>query len=107
MKTLVFLPLLLLIVGCAATVPHKAASLSPERAKLLVLRLANDKAQALYQCQPFQDGTTPQLIDSRWIWTERRGHGKADLEAQVSFDLDGSAPNVDVLLLWYKPLEKF
>ncbi|MBI3852347.1 MAG: hypothetical protein HY298_18990 [Verrucomicrobia bacterium] len=99
MKILVFLPLLILIMGCAATVPHKAASLSPERAKLLALRLANDKAQALYECQPFQDGPTPQLVDNRWVWTERRGRGKADLEAHVSFDLDGSAPNADVLLL--------
>jgi hypothetical protein len=59
MKTFVFLPLLMLIAGCAATGPHKAAGLSPERARLLALQLANDKAHALYECQPFQDGSTP------------------------------------------------
>ncbi len=86
------------LVGCSSGKPHHP-SLNPQRASELALRLANEKAQAVYNVQPFLAGPSAQLVQGRWVWNERRGLGFSDIEAIVTFAPDGSEPIVSVVLL--------
>ena len=74
-------------------------SLTPEQAKTLALRLANDMAATLYDSQPFQDGQSARLIGGRWVWTDIRGFGHADIQATVELAADGSTSHVDLQIL--------
>ena len=99
MKTLCSIPLLILLLGCGGAGPRPGAALSATEAGLLARRLANEQAQALYQCQPFQDGTAARFEGERWLWRDRQAYGQCDLEATVSFASNGSGRTVRVLLL--------
>jgi hypothetical protein len=94
--------LVLAIVGCNSGRPHTAA-LAPGQATELARKLANDKAQALYNCRPFSGAPSAQLVEDRWVWQDRRGHGQVDLEATVQFAKDGADPSVRVVLLDSRP----
>lgn len=83
----------------APVVSRHGTSLTPEQATTLALQLANDKAAALYQSQPFHDGQPAQLVDGRWVWTDVRGFGRADIQATVELATDGSTNRVDLQLL--------
>jgi hypothetical protein len=85
-----------LLVGCTGS--RQSASLTAEQARSLAIKLANDKALALYHCQPFRDGQPAQFVAGHWIWTGRQGFGHADVQATVELAEDGSAHNVDVKL---------
>jgi hypothetical protein len=74
-------------------------SLGVEAATTLSRELANQKALEFYRTRPFNDGPAAQLIGGRWRWHDRRGYGQGDLEATVSFSLNGSDAAVEVLLL--------
>lgn len=63
------------------------------------VELANQKAQALYNCQPFQEGRLPKLVEGYWVWHDRRAHGTGDIEATVKSAADGTEPDVKVTLL--------
>ncbi len=84
--------------GCCAS-SRQSASLTGARAKSLAIRLANAKAFALYQCQPFRDGQPAHFVDGRWVWTHEQGYGSGDIEATVELAADGSTRSVDVQLL--------
>ncbi len=99
MKTPCLLVLLLALVGCTPGRPPPPASLTPAQASDLARRLANDKAQALYNCRPFSDGPSAQFVQGYWVWHYRRGYSQADLEATVKFAKDGANPTVSVVLL--------
>ena len=85
-----------LLVGCASS--HQHASLTAQQAKSLAIRLANDKAFALYHCQPFQDGQPAHFVAGHWIWTDQQGFGHGDVQAKVELAADGSTHDVDVQL---------
>ncbi len=95
MKTLHLITLLLLMAGCTAP----PATLTKEQARTLAQELANEKAKALYDCEPFRNGPAPRFVQGRWVWRDRRGYGPADIEAMVQFGADGSNRSVEVLLL--------
>ena len=69
------------------------------QAEAKAVELANEKAQALYNCQPFQKGRPAELVDGHWVWNEGRPYGAADLEATVKFAADGTDPEGTVNLL--------
>ncbi len=78
-----------------------AAALSVAQANpKSALRLANEKAQALYKCRPYTNGPAAQLVRGNyWVWHGRRGQGQVDFEATVKFATNGSDASVSVDLL--------
>jgi len=102
MKAPVIVVLGLLLVGCQSS--RQGASLTPEQAKLLATGLANDKADALYHCQPFHDSSLPKYEAGHWIWTDRHGVGTGDVEARVELAADGSTNSVEIRLMDSKNL---
>ena len=54
--------------------PH-ATKLTAEQAGALALQLANEKAQTLYNCQPFRNGQPAELAHGKWLWHDRRTQG--------------------------------
>ena len=88
----------LLLVGCRTSAPG-TAPLTADSAAAVARQLANEKARALYDCQPFGDSQSARFIEGFWVWHERRALGTADLEATVELAADGSPRRVDVILL--------
>jgi hypothetical protein len=86
-----------LLVGCAG--PRQSASLTAEQAKSIAIRLANDKALALYHCQPFRDGQPAHFVAGHWIWTDEQGFGLGDIQTSVELAADGLTHGIDVQLL--------
>jgi hypothetical protein len=56
--------------------------------------LANEKANALFHCQPFRNGPPAQFVRGHWTWHDLRGQGIGDIEATVELAVDGA--NLDV-----------
>jgi hypothetical protein len=94
MKRLLVAVLGVILVGCASSRP--SASLTPEQAKTLALRLANDKASAVCHRQPFHDGQPATFVSGRWVWREL---APGDVEATVELARDGSTNNVAINIL--------
>ena len=74
-------------------------TLTSEQATTAAIRLANDKAYALYQHQPFADGRPARIVAGHWLWAVRQGYGNGDIQATVELALDGSTNSVDLQLL--------
>ena len=115
MKEYCLLVLGLGLIGCSSHVPH-AARLTARQASDLALRLANHKAQELYQIEPFRFTPPARLVDGRWVWRTRQwletpdpwhartDYGAADpIQAEVEFALDGSDPQVQVYFVRHAP----
>jgi beta-lactamase regulating signal transducer with metallopeptidase domain len=83
----------------AATKQAGAGLLTAAQAEALAVRLANEKAQALYHCQPFRSGTSAQWVQGGWVWRDLRAQGTVDIEATVKFAADGTNPDVHVNML--------
>jgi hypothetical protein len=98
MKIPSILLLILSLGGCTPDKRHTTA-LSAGQATDLALRLANEKAQALYQCRPYTNGPVAQLVEGYWVWHDRRGQGHVDFEATVKLATNGEDPSVSVNLL--------
>jgi hypothetical protein len=81
----------------------RSTSLTAEQAGALALQLANEKAQALYNCQPFRNGPPAELVQKKWVWHDRRTQGAVDIEASVRFGLDGAHPDVEITPLDSRP----
>ena len=77
----------------------RAGALTGAQAEARAEQLANEKAQALYHCQPFRSGTPAQWVQGSWLWHDLRAQGTLDLEATVKFAADGTHPDVRVTLL--------
>ena len=82
------------LAGCRSLPP--AGSLTSAQASALSVQLANAKAEVLYSHQPFQDGQPAEFEAGRWVWSEKRGFGTADICAVVELAADGSTNNVSV-----------
>ena len=74
----------------------RSTTLTAEQAGALAQQLANEEAQALYNCQPFRNGQPAELAQGKWVWHDRRTRGTVDIEATVRFALDGTDPDVKV-----------
>ena len=75
------------------------APMNAEEAARFASAAANHRARELYDCEPFGHERPAQVVDGRWVWSDSRGQGRADLEATVEFAADGSMQSVDVLWL--------
>ena len=92
-KTLYLIPLTLALLGCSSTTP-RTATLTADQAGILAQRFANEKAQALFNCQPFRTGPPAHFVQGHWAWHDLRGQGTGDIEASVEFAVDGAKPDV-------------
>ena len=97
MKSLV-LVLAFALLGCSSTTPRHT-KLSSTQAGILAQKLANENAQAHYNCQPFRDSQPAQFVNGHWVWHDLRGHQRGDLQANVMFAADGANPKVTITLL--------
>ena len=78
----------------------KASSLmTSDEAGSLAEHLANEKAQALYNRQPFRNGPPARFVRDHWTWHHLQGQGLGDIEATVEFAADGAEPKVTVVRL--------
>jgi hypothetical protein len=78
----------------------KASSLmTSNEAGALAEHLANEKAQALYNCQPFRNGPSARFVRDHWTWHHLQAQGLGDIEATVEFAADGAEPKVAVVRL--------
>lgn len=98
MRILHLIPFVALLTGCSTTAP-RTSSLTPDTAGSLAQRLANEKAQAAYDFQPFRKAEPAKFIGDHWTWHQIRGRGKGDMEAKIEFRADGSDPRVSVTRL--------
>jgi hypothetical protein len=101
MRTRHLIALLVMLVGCS-TAP-RTSPLTAEQAGVLAQRLANEKAQTLYNCQPFLNGSPAQFVQGHWTWHSLKARGQGDMEATVEFATDGADPKVTVLRLESRP----
>ena len=78
----------------------KASSLmTPNEAGSLAEHLANEKARALYNCQPFRNSPPARFVRDHWTWHHLQAQGLGDIEAAVEFAADGAEPKVKVVRL--------
>ena len=98
MRTLPLVVLVVFLAGCSTSM-RQWPNLSADQANALALKLANEKALAIYNCQIFQDTRTARFVQGHWEWSQRQGFGHCDLEATVKLAPDGSTNAVDVKLL--------
>jgi Na+-translocating ferredoxin:NAD+ oxidoreductase RnfG subunit len=96
MKPLLILFLAFIFAGCESS--RQSASLTSQQATTTAMRLANDKASALYQHQPFVAGQPAQFVAGHWLWVARQGFGSGDIQATVELAADGSTNSVSVQL---------
>ena len=95
-KTSLVVILTFVLVGCKSS--QQGASLTQEQATTMAVRLANDRASTLYEHQPFVAGQPAQVVAGHWLWVERRGFGRGDIQARVELAMDGSTNHVDLQL---------
>jgi len=103
MKTRHLVTLLIMVAGCGPTAT-RTGQLTADAAGSLAQRLANGKAQALYNCQPFRKTSPAQFLEGHWRWHQSSGLGLGDVEAAVEFGPDGAKPTVTVTRLDSLPL---
>jgi uncharacterized protein (TIGR03067 family) len=75
------------------------ARFTAEQAGAMARDLANEKAQTLFKCRPFQDGVPAHLAEGRWSGHDLRGQGNGDIKANVAFAINGENPDVRVTRL--------
>jgi uncharacterized protein YcfL len=94
--------LALLLVGCSSTQqssPLTSTALTSLQATTLAMKLANEKASAAYNCQPFKKQEPVLFLQGHWVWIGREGIGHGDIQATVDLAADGSTNNVVLQLL--------
>jgi len=94
MKISVIVVFSFLLAGCESS--RQSASLTSEQAKAVAVQLANQKADTLYRCEPFQDGPPVRFTRGHWVWSDEHGYGHGDIQATVELAANGSTNNVDV-----------
>jgi hypothetical protein len=94
MKTSLVIVLAFILVGCESS--RQSASLTTEQATTIAMRLANDKASAIYHRQLFHDGQPATFESDHWVWRELV---PGDIEATVKLAADGSTNSVVINIL--------
>jgi hypothetical protein len=94
MKTTLIAVLGFMLIGCTSTRPR--VSLTAEQAKVVAVRLANDKSFAICHRHPFHDGQPATFVSDHWRWREL---APGDVEAAVELAADGSTNSVAIILL--------
>ena len=94
MKTTLIAVLGFIIIGCTSARP--GASLTAEQAKVVAVRLANDKSSAICHRQPFHDGQPATFVSGHWHWREL---APGDVEATVELAADDSTNSVVINIL--------
>lgn len=95
---LVFIAILgFVMAGCASS--QRSASLTKEQATTKGVQLANDKANAIFHCQPFIDGKPAQFVAGHWVWTDKAAYGQMDLEVTVTLAANSSTNQVNLRML--------
>ena len=98
MRIRLVIPFLVLLAGCGTTrTPTRA--LTAGEAGSLAQQLANEKAHALYNCQPFRSGPPARFVEGHWTWHRLQAQGQGDMEATVEFAANGAEPKVTVVWL--------
>jgi hypothetical protein len=98
MRIRYLMPLALALLGCSRATP-RTTPLAADQAGALAQQLANEKAQALFHCQPFHDGPPAQFVQRHWTWHRLQAQGQGDIEANVEFEADGAKPKISVVRL--------
>jgi hypothetical protein len=93
----------ILLGGCSVST-RQNAMLTAEQAQKISVRLASEKAGALYHCRPFVGDEPARFAQGRWVWTGRQGYGHLDIQATVELAANGSTNGVDVKLLDARPV---
>ena len=102
MKTRYLILLAFALLGCSSTAP-RATPLTADQAGALAQKLANEKAQTLFNCQPFRNGPPAKFVQGHWAWHAFRAQGAGDIDATVEFEADGAKPSVSVTQLYSSP----
>jgi hypothetical protein len=102
MRTQHLIPILIMLAGCSTTAP-RTSTLTAEQAGVLAQQLANDKAQTLYNCQPFRNAPPAQFVQGHWTWHQQQAQGLGDVDATVEFAANGAEPKVSVVQLESRP----
>ena len=105
MKTRYLIPLALALLGCSSTTP-RTTTLTAEQAGAVAQRLANEKAQTLFHCQPFRNRPPAEFVQGHWTWYDLRGQGSGDVEATVEFEANGAKPKTSVVWLESRPISR-
>ena len=98
MRTLFIFGLAFLLVGCSTSM-QQSVLLTAEKAQQIAVQVANEKATALYHCQPFGSRQAAHFAEGRWVWVDRQGYGHGDIEASVELAANGSTNSVDIKIL--------
>jgi hypothetical protein len=93
------------LAGCETS--HTGTQLTAGQAGALAVRLANDKAQSMFQHHPFMDNQPVSFQSGHWVWSESRGFGLLDYQAKVVLAADGSTNLVDLKVLDSTVLPEF
>ena len=91
-QSLVFLLLLVVTHGCAMR--RSQSVLNANGALMLAQQLAYAKYGHILGPEGLQARTPPVLISDRWVWRCLIGAGLGDADVRVSFNRDGSSPEV-------------
>ena len=81
--------------------------MSVAQAIALARKLANEQAQAQYQCGPFRDGPSAEFVQGQWVWSDLKAQERLDVDGSVSFSVDGANPSLNVILLDNQPAIPF
>lgn len=87
----------LMLLGCTSS--RQSASLTPEQAQTLALKLANHQAYAKFHCQPFEDGHPAHFVAGHWVWTDTAGYERMDMEVTVELAANGLTNRVSLQML--------
>src|ERR1035437_2678403 len=96
------IPFLALLAGCGSPTT-RTSTLTADQAGSLAQQLANEKAQVLYNCQPFHGGPPARFVGGHWAWHHLQARGQGDMESTVEFKANGAEPRVTVVLLESRP----
>ena|ERR1019366_1787550 len=105
MKTRHLIPIALALLGCSSTTPH-TTTLTAKQAGVVAQRLANEKAQTLFHCQPFRNSPLAEFVQGHWTWHDLRGQGSGDVEATVEFEANGAKPKTSIVWLESRPISR-
>lgn len=95
MKTQCIFIIAVILAGC--TSGRDRAMLTHEQAVIISSQLANDKAEELYQQDPFTDCQQAHCVRGRGVWVVQWESVHDDIRATVVLALDGATNRVEII----------